>query len=57
MTEECLYLWSAYCLWVPLIVEKDEALNPVDIGLLGRVRIVLESYDLTNAIEESDLRL
>ena len=35
VAEECLYLWTAHRLWMPLIVEKDEALDPVDIGLLG----------------------
>jgi len=33
--KEYSYLWSADCLGVSLTVEKDEALDPVDIGFLG----------------------
>jgi hypothetical protein len=50
VAEECLYLWFTYCLWVPLIVEKDEALDPVDIGLLSRVGIIFKPYYLANSI-------
>ena len=34
---------------------KSEALDPIDTGFLGRVRINLQSYCLKNAIEDSDL--
>jgi len=40
-TEEFLYLWPAYCLLVPPIVGKDEELDPIDTGFLGRARINL----------------
>ena len=41
-------LWFAYCLLVQFIMGKDEALNPVDISLLGRVGIILEPNRLAN---------
>jgi hypothetical protein len=50
VAEEFLDLRSTHILWVPLITEKDEALNPVDISLLGRVRIILEPNRLANVI-------
>ena len=28
-------LWSAHFHWVALVMEEDEALDPVDIGFLG----------------------
>ena len=50
IAEEFFYLWPAHGLWVPLITEKEEALNPVDISLLGRVGIILEPNRLANVI-------
>ena len=35
LAEEFLDLRSAHSLWVLLIMENDEALYPVEIGLLG----------------------
>ena len=48
--EDFLYLWSAYCLLVPLIVGKDEELDLIDTSFLGRVGIILEPNRLSNAI-------
>jgi hypothetical protein len=33
--KEYSYLWSADCLGVSLMVENDEALDPVEISFLG----------------------
>ena len=50
VAEEFLDLRSAHSLWVPLITEKDETLNPINISLLGRVGIILEPNRLANVI-------
>jgi len=38
---------------VAFVVEEDEAFDPVDIGFFGTDGIALETYGVTNAIQES----
>jgi hypothetical protein len=56
--EKFLDLGFDHSFWVHLILEKGEALYPVDLALLGRVgKKTLSFLCLTNAIEEFDFKL
>ena len=49
--QEGLDLRGAHLLGVALVVEEDEAFDPVDVGLFGADGVVLEADGLTNLIE------
>jgi len=42
-----------HLLWVAFVVEEDEAFDPVSAGFFGTDGIALETYGVTNAIQES----
>jgi len=42
-----------HLLWVAFVVEEDEAFDPVSVGFFGTDGIALETYGVTNAIQES----
>jgi hypothetical protein len=50
--EERLHLGAAHVLRMALGVEQDEARDPIHIGLLGAVGIVLEAQRVANLIEQ-----
>ncbi len=52
MGEERFYLWGAHILRVAFVVEEDEALDPVDVGLLGADGVVLAADGVSNLIEQ-----
>ena len=52
MVEKCFYLGPAQFLRMTLLVEKDKALDPVDIGLLRSVGILLQAQGLKHAVEQ-----
>jgi hypothetical protein len=37
---------------VPLIVEEDEAADPLNLGFFSAIGVVLEPNDLTNLVKE-----
>ena len=43
---------SAYLFRVPLIVEEDEAFNPVDIGFFGAEGVMLAADGIAHLVEE-----
>jgi len=43
----------AHLLWVAFVVEENEALDPVDVGFFGADGVALETYGVTNAIQET----
>ena len=48
---ESLHFVSCHVVGMALVVEEDEALDPVDISLLGAVGIVLHAQDFTSLIQ------
>ena len=52
MGEEGFHLCGAHVLGVALVVEKDVAFDPVDVGLLGADGVVLQADDVANLIEQ-----
>ena len=50
--EEGLELGSAHVLWMALVVEEDEAFNPMEVGLFSAVGVVLAAQGLADAVEE-----
>ena len=55
MREECFDLWRAHVGRVALAVVEDEALDPVHVGLLGAVAVVLDAQSIAHAIEQPRL--
>ena len=53
MRKECLDLRRGHRVRVPLAMEKDEAFNPVDVGLFGAQAVMFEANAIANAIEEA----
>jgi hypothetical protein len=50
--EECLNLLAANVQGMALVVEQDEAPDPVDVGLLGPDRVVLEADRFAHLLRE-----
>ena len=54
MAEELAYLQSAKLLRVALAVKEDKAPSPVDVGLLGPVRVVQCPDAVPQPVEQAD---
>ena len=50
--QECFYFGSAHFGRMTHAVEKDVALDPVDVGLLGADRVMLEADGVANLIQK-----
>ena len=50
--QECFYFGSAHFGRMAHAVEKDVALDPVDVGLLGADRAMLEADGVANLIQK-----
>ena len=50
--QEGLHLGSAHLLGMALVVEEDEAFDPVDVGLAGARRVVHETDGVIHLFEQ-----
>ena len=43
VSKESFNLWRAHVFWMPFLVKYDVAFNPIDVGLLSAIRVMLNS--------------
>jgi hypothetical protein len=49
--KKSLNFWCAHLFWMSLLVKNDVAFNPIDVGLLGTIRVMLDPQSIAHLIK------